>query len=227
MDTAIYFSLSFVYGLLLAFGIYAAFKKRWALCSIFLLLVIAALMYDNSILALGRYIGQGALLESLNVPRYWMHALFTPLLIPFVWQTLRSADVTWIKTSVATCTVIFLTGTIILLEVIPLFGIELQAVWQNGVLSYTRVNKTGAPFMIIIVTLTILLTSILLWRKQGWKWLFIGLVLMGVVGLLANPFHSKAMGNVSELVLIISLLATHIFQQKQRESIYIPRKKEI
>lgn len=214
MDTAIYFILSIVYDLLLVIGLISARKDHWPISSLFLLLVIAALFYDNSILALGRYIGEGRLLESLNAPRYWMHAFFTPLLLPFVWQNLRNAGIAWTKTPLATLVVLLVTATIILLEAIPLLNLNLQPVLEQGVLSYRRVSDSGGPIMIIAVTLSIFLASILLWRKQGWKGLFIGLILMGVVGGLTIPFESKAIGNISELVLILSLFATQLFQKK-------------
>lgn len=219
MDTAIYFSLSFVYFLLLIVGIYAAIKADWSLFSIFLLIVIAALFYDNSILAVGRHIGEGKLLETLNAPRYWMHALFTPLLIPFCLQTIRSAGVPWAKKSFTAIVVIVVTALIIIMEVIPLFDLTLQPRWLHGVLSYKRVSTSGGPLMMLTVTLAIFYTSILLWRKQRGKWLFVGLVMMGAVGLLSIPFESKAIGNVSELMLILSLFATQLFQSRNENGL--------
>ncbi|WP_176371327.1 hypothetical protein [Litchfieldia alkalitelluris] len=212
MDTVIYFILTIIYALLLIYGIISAARNPWAICSIFLLIVTAALFYDNGILAIGRYIGESELLELLNAARFWLHALFTPLLIPFTWQTLRDADVSWVTKPLVKYGVFIVTGAIIVIEVIPLFRLSLKPIWQQGVLSYTRVGGSGGGLMILGVTVAILIASIILWRKTGWKWLFIGLVLMGVVGGLTIPFDSKAIGNVSELVLILALFAT----QKRR-----------
>ncbi|WP_026675292.1 hypothetical protein [Alkalihalobacterium bogoriense] len=214
MDTAIYFSLSFVYAGLLIYGLYVAVKERWGLFSIFLLIVTAALLYDNSILALGRYIGEGRRLELFNALRYWMHAFFTPLLILFAWQTVRAAGVSLAKKRVPTIVVIVLTAVIITIDAIPLFHLNLDPVWQHGVLSYKRVSSSAGPFMIMTVTFFIFVASLIVWRKQRWIWLFIGLIGMGVVGLLSIPFESKAIGNVSELVLILSLFATQLFQSR-------------
>lgn len=212
MDTVIYFSLSVTYTVLFVVGSIFAIRDRWSIWSISLLLVIAALFYDNSILALGRYIGEGRLLELLNAQRYWLHALITPLLIPFVWESLRSAGIDWVKTPLVLIAVVILTASTIITEVIPLIDLTLKAVWQQDILSYRRVSDSGWPFMIMTVTSSILIASLLLWRKQGWKWLFVGLILMGVVGILSIPFESKAFGNISELVLILSLFGTQLFQ---------------
>ncbi|UOE95185.1 hypothetical protein [Alkalihalobacillus sp. LMS39] len=212
MDTAIYFSLSFVYAGLVVYGIYAAVKERWRLFSIFLLIVTAALLYDNSVLAVGRYVGEGRRLELFNALRYWMHAFFTPLLILFAWQTVRAAGISLAKKWVPTFLVVVLTAVIIVMDAIPLFHLSLNPVWQHGVLSYKRVSDSAGPFMIMAVTFFIFVASIIIWRKQRWIWLFVGLIGMGVVGLLSMPFDSKAVGNVSELMLIISLFATQVFQ---------------
>ena len=40
---------------------------------------------------LGRFIGEGPLLEGLNAARYWMHAFLTPLLVFFAWDTMARA----------------------------------------------------------------------------------------------------------------------------------------
>ncbi|MBU9711603.1 hypothetical protein [Evansella tamaricis] len=214
MDTTIYFFLSMVYAFLLVYGVYVATKERWSIYSSFLLVVIAALFYDNTILAVGRFIGEGELLKGLNVPRYWMHAFFTPLLIPFALQILRAAGVTWAKTRLATYVVLAVTALVIIMEVIPLFDLSLKPVWQQGVLSYKRTNASGGPFMMTAVTLSILISSLILWRKLRWIWLFMGVLMMGVVGGLSIPFESKAIGNISELVLILSLFATQQFQSR-------------
>ena len=46
-----------------------------------LLIVLFGLVYDNAVLAGGAWIGHGELLERLSVPRFFMHAFGTPLLM--------------------------------------------------------------------------------------------------------------------------------------------------
>ena len=38
----------------------------------------AGLVWDNGVIGIGKYIGEGDLLEGLNVTRFWVHALATP-----------------------------------------------------------------------------------------------------------------------------------------------------
>ncbi|MFW0794035.1 hypothetical protein AAFP30_09505 [Gordonia sp. CPCC 205515] len=43
-----------------------------------------AFAYDSLVLGAGRLIGYGSTLEALSVPRFWIHAIAIPLLIPVV-----------------------------------------------------------------------------------------------------------------------------------------------
>lgn len=78
MDTVIYFLLSLAYFILLVIGVKLACKHGWFKIGNVLLIVIIALLYDNGILALRKYVGKGATLKLLNELRYWFHA-FSPL----------------------------------------------------------------------------------------------------------------------------------------------------
>ena len=55
--------------------------------------VLLGLVYDNLMLGLGSLAGESAVMEALSVPRYLMHALFTPLLIIFAALSADRLDV--------------------------------------------------------------------------------------------------------------------------------------
>ena len=62
---------------------------------LFLVLALVGLTYDNLAVGIGRFVGEGALLESINLPRYVIHAMITPLLIMVGLQFARNAGVSW------------------------------------------------------------------------------------------------------------------------------------
>ena len=66
----------------LAVGV-MAMRMRWRVGSVALAVAIicAGMAYDNFAVAVGRFIGYGDALMAINVPRYWIHALFVPMLI--------------------------------------------------------------------------------------------------------------------------------------------------
>lgn len=83
--------------ILLFFGAILTVKNSGPVSAAFLLPVILGLIYDNGILAAGHLIGEGSTLKLLNYVRFWVHALFTPLLVLFSWHTLKQADIDWAK----------------------------------------------------------------------------------------------------------------------------------
>src|SRR5690606_28225527 len=88
MDTVLFLGFSAAYLVLLAWGIVLVVRRRRVIVSDVALLVFAALVYDNAVLGLGSFVGEGAGLETANAARYWLHALVTPLLVLVAWNVL-------------------------------------------------------------------------------------------------------------------------------------------
>src|SRR5690606_26378475 len=99
MDTVLFFGFSTAYVLLLIWGISLVVRRRRLITSDVVLLVIGGLVYDNAVLALGSFIGEGPGLEAANAARYWLHAFVTPLLVIAAWNVLVRAGVRWAKSS--------------------------------------------------------------------------------------------------------------------------------
>lgn len=214
MDTIIYFTLVIAFLLLFSWGVRLATLHGWFKVENVILLVMLALIYDNGILGFGKYIGEGELLESLNLARYWLHALITPLLVLFGWRSLVNADIEWAKTNGAKWGAILLTLSLIVYDiVVEVWGISLESAWNNGVLSYkVATTEESLPIMIIGVSAVLFITSIIVWIKQGWPWYFLGILFMSITPMIGSWIDSDAFHNIGELVLLLSLLATKNFQ---------------
>jgi hypothetical protein len=211
MDTFMYLLLSLAYLVLLVQGIRLAKRDLRNIGNV-LLAIILALLYDNGILFLGKYIGEGELLKTLNLARYWLHALITPLLVLFAWNTLVRARIKWANKNSMKWVAIILTLSFILIEFFTVVRrITLKATWKYGVLSYDNISGGNVPpLMIIGVSLVLLITSIIIWRRQKWPWLFLGIFVIG----LAPMFHfvkTDTLHNLSEFILMLSLLATKAY----------------
>lgn len=176
--------------------------------------MIAALIYDNGVVAFGRYMGEGEVLERLNYARSWLHALFTPLLVLFAWNTLKRAGIRWaMKRWVKYGTYLFVLGLILLEVLTSIVGLRLEAKWEHGVLSYQSMKEQeGAPWMVIIITAILLLASIIIWRKLSWPWFFIGTILMTIGSLLMIWIERAVMINAFELILMTTLVITKHYQ---------------
>ncbi|MGF2615781.1 hypothetical protein FZC84_06835 [Rossellomorea vietnamensis] len=216
MDTILFGLFAAAY-IVLAIWTIKIFKNYHVYSAAFLVPVILGLVYDNSIIAAGRYIGEGALLQFLNALRYWFHAFFTPLLVLFSWKTLEQANISWAKTKWFRWAAYLLTAALVLIELFAeVLGMELEAAWEYGVLTYSNtVSSGGPPIMVLIVSVVFLAASIIIWRKQKWIWFFAGSLVMAVGSAVQLPIESGAITNLFELALLASLAATAHFQGRR------------
>ena len=217
MDTFLYFFFLASYVVLFIWAIALAKKYRWVSPSNVLLLVIFGLVVDNALLAFGRYIGTGQFLESISYVRYWGHALFTPTLVLFAWDSLKKADIGWAKNSIVKFITYILMIVLIVYELFTeTLGLKLQADWKYGVLSYSNAaSASGPPVMVLIVSLVLIVSAFMIWRRQKWIWYLLGTVIMTIGSAVPLPIKSDAYMNGFELILLFSLLATKHFQDQK------------
>ena len=214
MDTVLFLAFAAAYVALLARGLAAAGEHGWWTAANLPLLILAGLVYDNLVLAAGRFIGEGLLLEGLNLARYWIHALLTPLLVVFAWHATRRAGVGAARTRAAAVAAVVFAASLVVLELVTVVaGLSLRPERQYGVLSYTSVNAgVGPPLMVLFVTAALLVAAFVVWRRQGWVWFLAGTVLMVIGSGVPVPVESGAVTNAFELILLSSILVTKQFQ---------------
>ena len=216
MDTYLYLIFAALYVGLLIMMLLSMRKSGIGVLSNVLILVILPLIYDNAILGIGKWIGEGEVLKNLNIARFWLHALLTPLLILFSLDVLKRAGVEWANKTSALLFTIAYTLIAFLVELFTVvWDLSLKVEEKYGILSYTAANSpSGPPIMIILVTLALLVSSILLWKRTGWLWMFVGVALMLIGGMVDLPIKSGAITNTFELILLTSLVFTKRHQDK-------------
>lgn len=215
MDSYIFSLFAFAYIVLLIWFLW----KHAKTASIILVFVILALIYDNAILAAGEFLDKRDLLKILSIPRFWLHALFTPLLVIFSYFILVEARMPFAqKTWVA---ILYTIGTIAAITaeyVITLKDLSLKVTDEYGVISYTSATESpGPPVMMILVIVALVVTAILLAWKRKWWWMLIGILVMGIMSALTSRIDSNAITNLSELCLVITLVATAIHFSNDRK----------
>ncbi|QNK60187.1 hypothetical protein [Paenibacillus sp. PAMC21692] len=208
MDTVLYFGYAFVYLLLAIWGLFYILRKEGGFSlSIFLLMVTVALVWDNAVIASGKFIGEGPLLESLNLSRFWSHAFFTPTLVLFgCWvieqiQSFRS----YRKDTRARYIAGIVTLGLIAFEVYETTHKTFIPIREYGVLRYGSLEASGPPIMVIVVILILLVISIMVFVKQRWGWMLAGVLLMLLGSAITIPVESSAVTNAFELTFIMSL----------------------
>lgn len=210
MDSLIYTIFTIYYILLLFFGMYHSQNKK--LYSIFLPLVTLGLIYDNLVIVLGQYIGVGPFLVGLNAIRYWIHAFFTPTLILFSMNAVRKTNTKWSQHPLFPIIAWLYSIFLILLELFTeTFGLKIMPKWEYGVLHYVPEEPSGIPLMIVGLVIWILISSIIIWQKQRWIWMFIGTLIMLIGSSVPLNINSSAIMNGFELLFITSLWATKLY----------------
>lgn len=217
MDTVLFLGFASAYALLLAWSIILMVRRGRILPSDLVMFVLAALVYDNAVLGLGSFIGEGGALEALNGARYWLHAFVTPLLVLVAWDIMVCAGVRWARRTWATIVALAITGTLIVYEiVVGAASARLVAEREYGILSYSNENAPdGPPLMVLLVAAALLIAAVYVWKRQRWVWLFIVTVLMVIGSAVPFDIPSGAATNAFELALLIGVVATIAFQDRR------------
>lgn len=210
MDTVLFVGYAVAYAALLVWGCVLAARHGWLTLANLPLVVVAGLVYDNTVIASGRLIGDGPLLESLNMARFWIHAIVTPLLVVWAWHAARRSGVGWARTRTAGVVAWAAAAALVALEYFSVIrNADIEPQLEYGVLSYSNTAASGGPpLMVLFVAAALLAASVIVWKRQKWVWLFVGTVVMVAGSAVPLPVESGAVTNAFELVLLASIMAT-------------------
>ncbi|GAA0454199.1 hypothetical protein [Alkalibacillus silvisoli] len=220
MDMILFFLIMIFHTCLLIVAIGLAYRNGWFVVSNVIILVILALVYDNALLAFGKFFKEGVRLEFLSEIRFWLHAIVTPLLLLYAWDTMRRAGVNWVKKRAVVWGVLGVTVLLIVYGLVTeVFGMTLESYVYNGVLAYTDASHgAGFPVMVIVVSVALLIASIYVGRIQNWFWYLIGVFFMTAGMLSPSPVETGVYDNFLELILLFSLTTTKAFQDQYVKS---------
>ncbi|HWS50090.1 MAG TPA: hypothetical protein VN241_03685 [Microbacterium sp.] len=216
MDSFIFLCFAGAYLALLIWGLALALRRRRIVLSDLTLLVVLGLVYDNTVIGFGATIGEGPALEGLNAARYWLHAFLTPLLVLIAWHVLIRSGARWARTAWAAVIAIVVTAALMVYEVIVgALPMRLTPEWEYGALSYSDDNApAGPPLMVLIVSVALLVAGIVIWVRMKWPWLSLATILMVAGSAVSLPLPSAAITNAFELILLIGVIATIAFQDR-------------
>lgn len=199
----------FIYSLLLVWFIWQAWQLPKNNYHILLLAVLVGLVYDNVMIAAGRFIGAGVVLEQLSTWRFYFHALLTPTLIIFGLGVLKAAGFNWATHKGVHSLVCLLATLLILLGAyFDIWLLHLEPKISGDLLRYTHAGGAKIPPIPAIVTIIFLMAAGgVLWAKKGEKWLFLGSSVMFVAaGLGMGEWFF--VGNFGEVALSFGTVAS-------------------
>ncbi len=168
------------------------------------LLVLGGLVYDNIVLGLGGLLGRGDLLRSLSVPRYWIHAIGTPLLILLVLEIGERCGLSWAKRR---------RGAWVTLAFVLIgfglghdgFGQKLQFTTDGATARYANDAVTGPPTSAIAVIIVFLAVAVMIWQRGYSSMMAVCSLIMLVGAAVGATF--PLVGNLAECFFVLALLA--------------------
>ena len=196
------------------------YRRSPSVGALTLFLPIAAVVYDNAVVALGRFIGDGRLLEVLSFPRFLGHALLTPIwIVTAVAFTIRAGAFARSGTRL-------LAGSWVLYALMAVVGVinsvvllDFAPVVQGDLFYYTNAGGLPTPpAPSITMVLVVIACAVLMLRRMRWPWMLAG----GLFMLLAAGVPTRLVGfvvsNSGEVALAAALVATEAFLQRRERA---------
>ena len=181
-----------------------------------LLIVLFGLIYDNAVLAGGAWIGHGEVLERLSIPRFFMHAFGTPLLMLSALGLVRRSGADWARRGVVAGGLVAFTLAMIAVGVeADLLRLDLVAKEQAGVISYGNASTAGPPIAPVATIVVLIAAGMVVWRRNGGLWLLAGAVAQFVAAAIGDAIVIA--GNLGELALLAGLIVTDARLSNSRE----------
>lgn len=200
----------------LAMWAWRLYRRRPSAGALTLLLPIAAVVYDNAMVAAGSFIGDGQMLEILSFPRFLGHALLTPVWIvtAVAFATRAGAfsrrAVTWARGSWVLYGVLVAVG---LVNSVVLLRYEL--VEQVDLVYYTNGGGIpGPPLPSVVMVLVVIACGAIVLKRTRWPWMLAGAVFELVAAAIPTALVGFVVANSGEVVLAAALVATEAFLQR-------------
>jgi len=199
------------------------------------LFVNTLLWYDNFRIGIGRFIGEGDLLYYLSLPSFFWHWSFLPLMVIVAGSLARMAGLGWARNKLVMGCFCLVAVALMVLDIPyaislvfgqfgPLPLVELRPGCILDTLRYTTTvspaqfctpdavafSNGPAPIPAIAMNFIMVIVGVLLWKKDGWKWLAIGpgLMFFAAGGGPAFGVYALPVANFGEILFTLGVMAT-------------------
>ncbi len=164
-------------------------------------LPLAGMAYDGLVLGAGSSLGAGPLLQALNVPRFVLHALLTPLWVVAAGTLAREAGLAMATTPALRAGLGVTAALLVAAEVRHLGDLDLVPVAFGDTLRYTR-GAPGGPPVGALGTLAVVLAL----APFTSRWILLAGLLLLVLAAAPMSKVGPLPGNVGELLLAAALV---------------------
>ena len=207
-----------IIGVLFLFGIWAAamFYKypSWALAM--LLPILAWLMFDPLVIAVGNMLGEGSTLHVLHSLRYLLRAIATPFLLVIAFDQAKRARVKGLDDLLVMLGLGIVILALIVLGIMQGFaGIALDPVEIEGIKQYIADTPLGLPLAAIATMVLITLLGASVFFKTRVPWLLLAglFMLAGSLAPTTLTLPSAALAATSIMFVLCLLLMEQKLQK--------------
>jgi hypothetical protein len=193
-------------------------RNSVSVAMIVLPIVLASMIYDNTVLGLGNLIGVGETLKTLSFVRFFVHYLVVPLFVVIGVELAHRAGARWATTVTRSLSWLVAFGLATTDIFTKFVSIKLEPVMFMGVLRYANAQSGSVPIITIIVNVFMILIGIGLWIRLKWPWLFWGSIFSFVGNAIPISLIGTIVGSASELAIGICLFLAERYTQFTRKS---------
>jgi len=177
---------------------------------VFLVVLLCGMTYDNLMVASGYWLIEQPWFTTASMGRFYIHVLSLPFLSLFTFSIIRDSGLSLGKNKAffLLCTLVT-AGALAFGISQELMGLQLVENSQFGIRRMSNAHGS-APVATILTNLFTLVLAAYLWRKSGFKLLFLGSLFIFVVnGATAGQAWGFIAGNLAEIVFVLSLIVSH------------------
>ncbi|MEM1111292.1 MAG: hypothetical protein AAGI11_05230 [Pseudomonadota bacterium] len=172
-------------------------------------LLLAGMIFDNVVQGFGHWIGDDALLQTLNHGRYCLHAAFLPWLTVLGVSMMRQAGIAVASSVYLWCAALVFTVAAVAFGLYhDALILELQVQDSFGIYKFVSTSQSP-PFGTILTNFFVIVMGVAVWRATGWSWMAVGAgAIFALNGATASLAWGFMVGNFAEILFVASLLAT-------------------
>ncbi|MCB0032984.1 MAG: hypothetical protein KDE51_03105 [Anaerolineales bacterium] len=213
MSTAIYIIYIVAHGFIFGRALRLRPQSHLPVWALFIIAEVG-LIYDNMIIALGRLLGAGDLLHTLNLHRFLIHAIITPTLILVGFNLLKRSGAQWAAGRAVQTVACLITTGLMTLGLISYRALQLEATAEFGILRYHDISGQGPPIPAIITIVLLIIFGVMIWRNVKWPWLCLAAVAMFISAAVPMSLVGPIVGSGGEVILALGILVTEAQLQK-------------
>jgi hypothetical protein len=192
----------FVWALLL-------YQQSHRLGLVVLIVIIAAIAYDNLIVSIGKWIGEGKTLLWLSQPRFICHVLLTPLSLVAAFSFCLQANLEWATNPIAIRLIWLASIVLITAEILTYYKkFTPTPIWDRCTLRYTNSAYKCLPVASIITTILVGVVGAVIWQQLGYPWLLVSSIVMFIGGAIPQRIAGAIVCSGVEVILIVGFCMT-------------------